>query len=68
MEQACHILICIIYIILCYAVGTGIDSLLYTVTSDRKRNVLIAISSLFLLVGYMTGIYVLFYLLYNILA
>jgi hypothetical protein len=68
MEHMCHIVICIIYIILCYAIGTGIDSLLYTVRSDRNKKLLIGVSSVFLLVGYIIGLYILIYLILNILA
>jgi hypothetical protein len=68
MEHACHIVISIIYMILCYIIGTGIDSLLYIVRSDRNKKLLVGASSLFLLVGYMIGIYILIYLIINILA
>jgi hypothetical protein len=68
MEHACHIVMSIIYMILCYIIGTGIDGLLYNVRSDRNRNLLIGVSSVFLLVGYMVGIYILIYLILNILA
>jgi hypothetical protein len=68
MEHACHIVISIIYMILCYIIGTGIDGLLYTVHSDRNRNLLMGVSSVILLVGYIIGIYILIYLILNILA
>ena len=68
MEHACHIVMSIIYMILCYIIGTGIDSLLYTVRSDRNKKLLMGVSSVFLLVGYMVGIYILIYLILNILA
>ncbi len=68
MEHICHIILCVTYIILCYAIGTWIDTLLYTVQSDKARRVIVIMSSMFLLVGYMVGIYILIYLIYNILA
>jgi hypothetical protein len=68
MEHVCHIVICTIYIILCYAIGTGIDSLLYIVRSDRNKKILVGISSVVLLIGYLVSIYVLIYFIYNVLA
>jgi hypothetical protein len=68
MEHTCHIVICIIYMLLCYGFGTGIDSLLYTMNSDKSRNVVIVVSSIFFLVGYIVGLYILIYLIFNILA
>lgn len=68
MEHVCHILICITYLILCYTIGTGIDSLLYIVRSNRNKKVLVGMSSVFLLIGYVIGLYLLIYLLFNVLA
>jgi len=68
MEHACHIVMCIIYMILCYAIGTGIDSLLYIVRSDRNKKILVGMSSVVLLIGYLVSIYVLIYFIYNVLA
>ena len=68
MEHACHIVISIIYMILCYIIGTGIDGLLYTVRSDRNKKLLMGVSSVILLVGYIISIYTLIYLILNVLA
>jgi hypothetical protein len=68
MEHVCHILICITYLILCYTIGAGIDSLLYIVRSDRNKKILVGMSSVFLLIGYVIGLYLLIYFIYNVLA
>jgi len=63
-----HILVCIMYMIIFYALGMLSDTLLYYVISDRAKKVAIALSSMFFLIGYGVSIYVLIYIIYNILG
>jgi hypothetical protein len=63
MEHGCHIVVCIMYILICYILGTGIDSLLYTAASDKVRKIMILLSTAFLVTGYIISVYILIYLL-----
>ncbi len=67
MEHACHIVVCMMYILICYILGTGIDSLLYIAASDKVRKIMILLSSAFLVTGYIICLYILIYLLINVI-
>ena len=67
MEHACHIVVCMMYILICYILGTGIDSLLYIAASDKVRKIMILLSTAFLVTGYIISIYILIYLLINVI-
>lgn len=67
MEHACHIVVCIMYILIFYITGTGIDSLLYYAASDKMKKILFLLSTAFLIAGYIMCVYILIYLLFNVI-
>jgi hypothetical protein len=67
MEHACHLLVCMMYILIFYILGTGIDSLLYYAASDKVKRMLIILSTACLIAGYILCMYILIYLLFNVI-